>query len=93
MKTITMLEFRQDAEAIIRSLRQGVRMVLTDHGKPVARLEPIEPGKPAEPSKSAESDKPEVPYASDPELGESLVKPGKITKLTNEEIDRIIYDQ
>ena len=97
MKTITMLEFSQDAEAIIRSLQQGVRMVLTDHGKPVARLEPIEPNNPTESDKVEVPDKLEEPYASDPffsmcELGESLVKPGKITKLTNEEIDRIIYD-
>jgi len=97
MKTITMLEFRQDAEAIIRSLQQGVRMVLTDHGKPVARLEPIEPDKPAEPSKSAESGKPEVSYASDPffsmcELGEKWISTKDKSLLTNEEIDRIVYE-
>jgi prevent-host-death family protein len=41
MKTISMLEFRRDAEQIIRQIQAGERLVLTYRGKPVARLEPI----------------------------------------------------
>ncbi len=41
MKTISMLEFRQDAEKIIRQLQAGQRLILTYRGKPVARLEPL----------------------------------------------------
>jgi len=91
MKTITMLEFRRDAEAIIRKVQQGVRMVLTHRGKPVARLEPIEPDQSIEPDELKEPDASD-PFYSLCKLGESLVKPGEITKLSNEEIDRIVYD-
>jgi prevent-host-death family protein len=41
MKTISMLDFRLDAERIIAQVQKGERMVLTRRGKPVARLEPI----------------------------------------------------
>lgn len=41
MKTISMLEFRRDAEQIIRQIQAGERLVLTYRGKPVARLEPV----------------------------------------------------
>lgn len=41
MKTISMLEFRKDAEQIIRQIQAGKRLLLTYRGKPVARLEPI----------------------------------------------------
>ena len=41
MKTISMLDFRNDAERILAQVIKGERMVLTRRGKPVARLEPI----------------------------------------------------
>ena len=39
--TVSMLEFRQNAEQIIQRVRRGVRLVLTYRGKPVMRLEPV----------------------------------------------------
>ena len=41
MKTITMLNLRQDSQGIIRMLKQGRRLTLTYRGKAVARLEPL----------------------------------------------------
>ena len=41
MKTITMLQLRQNSELFIRRLREGQRMLLTYRGKPVAHVEPI----------------------------------------------------
>ena len=41
MKTVTMLEFRQQTKKIINQVRRGNKMVLTYRGQPVARLEPI----------------------------------------------------
>lgn len=43
LKTVTMLEFRERAEEIVRSVEKGQRMVLTYRGKAVMRLEPPEP--------------------------------------------------
>jgi antitoxin (DNA-binding transcriptional repressor) of toxin-antitoxin stability system len=45
MKTVTMLQFRRNAEAILRRIRKGERFLLSHRGKPVARLEPL--GNPA----------------------------------------------
>ncbi len=36
-----MLEFRQDAEGILRRVARGERLVLSHRGKPAARLEPL----------------------------------------------------
>lgn len=36
-----MLEFRRDAEAVLRRLARGERFVLTHRGRPAARLEPL----------------------------------------------------
>ena len=41
MKTVSMLDFRKNAEKIIAQVQKGQRMILTSRGKPVARLEPI----------------------------------------------------
>ena len=41
MKTFTMLELRQNAEAVAQDLRRG--LTLTYHGQPFARLGPILP--------------------------------------------------
>ncbi len=41
MKTVTMLEFRRDAEGILRRIAKGERFVLSHRGRPAARLEPL----------------------------------------------------
>ena len=42
MKIVTMLEFRQDAQSVLRRVARGERLVLSHRGKPAARLEPLE---------------------------------------------------
>lgn len=42
MKIVTMLEFRQNAEGVLRRVARGERLVLSHRGKPTARLEPLE---------------------------------------------------
>jgi prevent-host-death family protein len=44
MKTVTMLEFRRDAEGILRRVGKGERFVLSHRGRPAARLEPLTEG-------------------------------------------------
>jgi len=41
MKMVTMLEFRKDAEGILRRVAKGERFLLSHRGRPAARLEPI----------------------------------------------------
>ena len=41
MKTVTMLEFRKNAESILRRVRNGERFLLSHRGRPTARLEPV----------------------------------------------------
>ncbi len=41
MKTVTMLEFRKNAESILRRVRSGERFLLSHRGHPAARLEPV----------------------------------------------------
>ena len=41
MKTVTMLDFRKDAESILRRVGKGERFVLSHRGRPAARLEPV----------------------------------------------------
>lgn len=41
MKTVSLLDFRHDAERILAQVQLGQRIVLTRRGKPVARLEPV----------------------------------------------------
>ena len=76
MDTVSMAEFRRDAEAIILKAQQGKRMILTYRGKAVMRLEPI---------------RDELPGSDDPfyRLAELADTKGK--SLTNEQMDRIIY--
>lgn len=92
-----MVEFRRDAEAIIKRALQGQRMILTYRGKPVLRLEPIDDEEPSE----------DDPFYRLPDLAiddesavkddlifhlDKLVSPdSKGEPLTNEEIDRIVY--
>jgi prevent-host-death family protein len=42
MRTVTMLEFRKNAEGVLRRVARGERLVLTHRGKPAARLEPVD---------------------------------------------------
>lgn len=47
MKTVTMLEFRRNAEGVLRRVARGERLLLSHRGKPAARLEPLnQPAKP-----------------------------------------------
>ena len=41
MKTVSMLEFRKDAEGILRRVAKGERFLLSHRGRPAARLEPV----------------------------------------------------
>ena len=49
MKTVTMLEFRQNAAGVLRRVARGERLVLSHRGKPAARLELLDTG-PADPA-------------------------------------------
>ena len=86
MTTVTMLEFRQNADAIIRKVQGGESLLLTYRGKPAVRLEPVE-DTPSEDAPSGETNL----LLSLCELGEKWVEPGPTTSLTNEDIDRIVY--
>lgn len=77
MKTVSMLDFRRDAERIIGQVQKGQRMILTRRGKPVARLEPIEAAPPHT----------DDPFYSLTELAESG------PSLTNAQIDELVYGQ
>lgn len=74
--SISMLEFRRDAEAILRKIQSGQRMVLTYRGKPVARLEPVSP----------QADSADDPFYQLASLADSKAEP-----LSNAEIDEILY--
>jgi len=79
MKTVTMLEFRQNAEVVLRRVARGERLVLSYRGKPAARIEPFVA------HDSVDSD-------TDPFLSISRrVKPSLKGKTEHEDIDRLIY--
>lgn len=77
METVSMLDFRRDAEAIIRKAQQGKRMILTYRGKAVMRLEPIEGKTPRE----------DDPFYAISELADSGGE-----ALSNDEMDEVIYE-
>jgi antitoxin (DNA-binding transcriptional repressor) of toxin-antitoxin stability system len=77
MKTLSMLEFRQRADAVLKQVGKGQTFVLTYRGKPVARLEPVGS------SNVSEND----PIYTLDELATDTAIP-----LTNAEIDRAIYE-
>ena len=77
MKTVSMLELRQNAQAIVEKVERGQPFLLTYRGRPVARIEPVET--------SAEKDD---PFYS---LGELADHNGK--SLTNREIDEALYGE
>jgi len=76
MRRVSLVEFRRNAEGIIRRVQRGERIVLTRRGLPVLRLEPV--SGPA-------------PEADDPlyRLAELAVEGGE--SLDDREIDRIVY--
>jgi prevent-host-death family protein len=79
MKVVTMLEFRQNAEGVLRRIAKGERLVLSHRGKPAARLEPI-----AAPTG--------VDLASDPFLNiRRRATPSPKGKTKHRDIDRILY--
>ena len=41
MKTVTIVEFRNNLEATLRRVARGEGVLLTRRGRPVARLEPV----------------------------------------------------
>lgn len=79
MKTVTMLEFRQNAEGVLCRVAKGERLVLSHRGKPVARLEPLRASSTASP-------------ANDPFLGiaQRAVRSPK-GKTRHADIDQILY--
>ena len=78
MKTITMLEFRKNAQAIIKRAMDGQRMLLTYRGKPAVRLEPVaDDGTPA---------------ADDPFYALDDIAASGGRSLTNKQIDKIVYE-
>ena len=77
LKTISMLEFRKNAAKIIRWSKQGQRMIMTYRGKPIFRLEPIVDDAIAE---------------DDPFYRISDIADEAGENLTNQEIDKIVYE-
>ncbi len=79
MKTVTMLEFRKNAKAILRRIGHGERFLLSHRGRPAARLEPIKPTTPPDP-------------ATDPFLTMARrALPSPKGKTNHADIDRILY--
>jgi len=83
MDTVSMVDFRRDAEAIIRKAQQGKRMILTYRGKPVMRLEPIPAKKPAK----------DDPFYTLGQMADSAGPDSTGQSLTNDQMDKIIYGQ
>jgi antitoxin (DNA-binding transcriptional repressor) of toxin-antitoxin stability system len=86
MKTITMLELRQNAGAIVRDLRQGRSLTLTYRGQPLARLEPILPS-----GEEISADDPFYTLADHAGLAEDEALAKGNANLTNADIDRVLY--
>ena len=76
MNQVTLVEFRKDAEKVLRRIQRGERLILTRRGQPVARLEPIS-------QLSAQEDDPIYRLADLAQEG------GKA--MTNQAMDREIY--
>ena len=77
MKTITMLDLRKNARKIIRLSQQGQRMTVTYRGKPVMKIEPV---------------KPEINTGDDPFYNLSNIADTRAGSLSNEAMDKIIYE-
>lgn len=79
MKMVTMLEFRQNAEGVLRRVARGERFVLSHRGKPAARLEPLAAPSATDP-------------ATDPFLGIARrARPSPKGRTQHADIDRILY--
>ena len=78
MERVSMLDFRRDAEGVIRRARQGKRTVLTYRGKPVLLLEPV-------PQEEVKGD--------DPFYSIDLLAARAGAPLSNEEMDQSIYEK
>lgn len=79
MKTVTMLEFRQDAAGVLRRVARGERLVLSHRGKPAARLEPLEP--------TVRGDMANDPFLSIPRRATA----SPLGRTKHPDIDRIVY--
>jgi len=79
MKTVTMLEFRKDAEGILRRVAKGERFVLSHRGRPAARLEPV--------TRPVELDPANDPFLT---IGRRAL-PSPKGKTRHREIDQILY--
>ena len=79
VKTVTMLEFRQDAEGILRRISKGERFVLSHRGRPAARLEPIATSAPSDPAND--------PFVA---IARRATRSPK-GKTRHQDIDRILY--
>lgn len=79
MKTVTMLEFRKDAEGILRRVAKGERFLLSHRGKPAARIEPV--------SSVGTGESAADPFLT---IGQRAV-PSPKGKTRHADIDRIIY--
>jgi antitoxin (DNA-binding transcriptional repressor) of toxin-antitoxin stability system len=74
-----MVEFRRDAESVLRRIAKGERLVLSHRGKPAARLEPVGAG-------------PAIDLENDPFLSASRrAVPSPKGKTNHGDIDRILY--
>ena len=78
MKTVTMLEFRKNAQEIIRRAMKGERTLLTYRGKPVLRLEPV--------------NETEGPSEADPFYALGDLADAEVETLSNEDMDRLVYE-
>lgn len=78
MKTVTMLEFRRDAAAVLRRVARGERLLLSHRGKPAARLEPLH---------TAPIDLPNDPFLSIAQRA----KPSPKGRTKHREIDHLLY--
>ncbi len=83
MKTVSMLELRQNSEVVVSDLQRGLPLTLTYRGKPLARLVPVL----ADPEEIT-ADDPLYTLADHAEAG----SPDNAS-LGNEEIDRVLYGQ
>ena len=75
MKEVTLVEFRRNAEGILKRLGRGERLLLTRRGRPVARLEPV----------SGPTPGPEDPIYSLADLAQDGAP------VSNRDMDRTIY--
>ena len=79
MKTVTLSQFRKDAENILRRVELGERLILSRRGRPAIRLEPM--------GTVENSDVENDPFIS---VGKRGIPSAK-EKTKHSEIDKILY--